>query len=99
AHEIGRTVEYEQRIRMWEDKEPKLFHHYRKEMDLDRATNRHRRRVNINRFNALVKDGLLEWQDWSREVHFRVGVALLDVIIRKTGWFELQEDPEHVWQK
>ncbi|WP_269929984.1 hypothetical protein [Aminobacter sp. HY435] len=99
AMEIGRTCEYEQRVRHWEATEPGLFYHYQDEMDRNKSTATHRRRVNINRFNHLLKekDNSLTWDTWTEEVKFRVGVALLDCLIRKTGWFELQPDPEHTY--
>lgn len=98
---IGADLEHEQQVRLWEAKEPKLFYHYADEHDRNRATDTHRRRVNINRFNALVEDPEinLQWDRWSQEQKFRAGLALVDVLIRKTGWFELQADPEHVWRK
>lgn len=99
AMEIGYTSEHEQRVRHWEGTEPALYHHYREEMDRNKATATHRRRVNINRFNHLLSlgDSALQWDPWSEEVRFRVGVALLDCLIRKTGWFELQPDPNHTY--
>jgi len=101
AKEIGRTCEHEQQIRLWEAKEPKLFYHYKDEMDRNRATDVHRRRVNVNRFRALCEDNEIDlsWQGWGNEVCFRVGVALLDALITKTGWFERLPDPEHVFKR
>ncbi len=100
ALRIGQDVEYEQRVVLWAAKEPALYYHYKDEMDKNRATDTHRRRVNINRFNALVKEGTtsLHWDAWTMEQQFRVGVAVLDCIMRKTGWFELQPDPEHIFK-
>jgi DNA-directed RNA polymerase len=99
ALEIGRTCEHEQRVRYWEATEPALFYHYAKEMEHNRSTGAHKRRVNINRFNHLLKETDMEWTAWSSEAHFRVGVALLDTIIRKTGWFELRPDPNYVHRR
>lgn len=97
AMSIGRTVEHEQRVRQWERLEPDLYNHYRNEQDRNHATDTHRRRVNINRFNALLKmgDTKLHWKAWTPEQHFRVGVELLNVILRATGWFQMVPDPEH----
>ncbi|WP_040456359.1 hypothetical protein [Hoeflea sp. 108] len=99
AMEIGYTAEHEQQVRHWEATEPALYHHYREEMDKNKSTPTHRRRVNINRFNHLLSlgDTALQWVPWSEDVRFRVGVALLDCLIRKTGWFELQPDPNHTY--
>lgn len=92
---IGSSVEYENGVRAWEDQVPDLFHHYANEMDRNRATATHRRRVNINRFNELLKGGTITWSKWTLEQQFRVGISVLDCIMRKTGWFELIPDPEH----
>lgn len=101
AKAIGLTVEHEQKIRLWEAEEPKLFWAIQDEQQTNRATATHRRRVNINRFNHLneTKQIDIAWTPWSGETHFRVGVTLIDVVIRKTGWFETQQDPEHVFKK
>jgi DNA-directed RNA polymerase len=115
AEEIGRTIEHEQQVRLWESSKTTLlparegqdeqgslsdlFYHYKDEMDRNRATDVHRRRVNINRFTNLVEDGLIEWSPWSGEVRYRVGAALIDALIRNTGWFELRPDPYHVFKR
>lgn len=95
AMDIGHTVEHEQRVRHWEKQQPGLYWHYEEELTTNRSTAAHRRKVNINRFNALVKEGSLQWDGWSKEVIFRVGVAVLDAVIKTTGWFEIQADPFH----
>lgn len=100
AMRIGRTLEHEQRIRHWEATEPKLFYHYKDEMDRNKSTATHRRRVNINRFNHLLEHRdeealTLEWTPWPEEVIFRVGIALIDCVVRTTGWFEVMPDFEH----
>lgn len=98
AATIGQTIEYEQRIRLWEEKEPELFHTLRKDMDNKQVTSEHRRRANINRFNAYLKEGKFEtisWTSWSQEVTFRVGWTVLDCIIKKTGWFDVIDDPDY----
>lgn len=94
---IGTSIEYEMGIAVWEThpEHAGLYHHHKEEMDKNRATETHRRRVNINRFNLLVKEGSIEFDKWTMEQKYRVGVAMLDVVIRRTGWFELTPDPEH----
>jgi DNA-directed RNA polymerase len=101
AMDIGRTCEHEEQIRLWEKKQPKLFYHYKDEMDRNRATDVHRRRVNVNQFAKLCADEEIDlsWQGWGNEVRFRVGIALIDAVITKTGWFELAPDPEHVFKR
>lgn len=101
AMEIGRTVEHEQQVRKWEQEEPELFYSVQQHLDRTKATHHHRTRVNINRFNALMAEGKFGfgWEAWTQEVQFRVGVALIDTIIRVTQWFELVPDPHHIWKK
>lgn len=101
AMAIGTTAEHEQQVRHWEASEPGLYMHYQRELEADHVNASHRRRVNINRFNNIIKigDTGITWDDWSTEVRFRVGVALLDCIIRKTGWFQVVQDPEHVFRR
>lgn len=76
-----------------------LFYHYKDEMDRNKATDVHRKRVNVNRFHDLVEDGLIDWTTWTNEVRYRVGSSLVDALVRKTGWFELRPDPEHIYKK
>ncbi|MGV2346159.1 MAG UNVERIFIED_CONTAM: hypothetical protein MIO30_20180 [Methylobacterium ajmalii] len=100
AMEIGRACEHEQQVRAWEKADPDLFHRIQRRLDKDGATEVHRKRVNINRFNHLLSTGELQvsWDKWGQEMHLRVGVALLDCIIRATGWFERMPDPNHVFK-
>lgn len=99
AMAIGGTCEHEQRVRLWEMETPELYHHYREEMDENHSSASHRRAVNINRFNESLKRGEVQWDSWSNEARFRVGIALIDCVVRKTGWFEIAQDPEHVFRK
>lgn len=100
AMNVGRNVEHELQVRAWEggSKEDKaLFHDLRKRMDKEKVTSGHRARVNINRFNALLKEGRLSfhWQRWPEETQYRVGTVILEAIMRATNWFQLSPDPEH----
>ncbi len=101
---IGRTVEHEQQVRMWAgDKlHAGLFHDLQKRHDQNNATDTHRARANIAKFNILLKEGKfgeMAWVNWSMEVHYRVGVVLLDALVRQTRWFEFRSDPNHVFKK
>lgn len=91
ASNIGQEIEHEMQIRLWESQEPKLFHAQRKRLDAQEATETHRRRVNINRFNELLDKGVFGfgWAAWSADLKVRVGAVLIDTIIRTTGWFEV----------
>ncbi|MGV1835207.1 DNA-directed RNA polymerase [Rhizobium rhizogenes] len=105
AMEIGRTVEYEMRVRAWEKGsklERQLWFTEQRAMERDKVTSGHRRRRSINRFNHHLKEGnfdQLGWDAWSTDTVFRVGWEIMDAVVRHTQWFELQDDPEHVYRK
>lgn len=105
AMEIGRTVEYELRVRAWEkgsEKERQLYHAEQKAMKRDKVTSGHRRRRSINRFNHHLAESNfdeLEWESWSIETIFRVGWEVMDAVVRATGWFECIPDPNHIHRK
>lgn len=95
AAEIGMTVEHEAKIREWEAKEPDLFYSVQKTLDNNKATSAHRRRVHLAKFGSLMAAGEFGfgWTAWGREVRMRVGIALIDVIVRYAPWFEVVSDP------
>lgn len=103
AASIGGTIEYEQRVRLWEQVNPAMFRAVQKEMDDLGSTTEHRRRVNINRFNHFIETGelgdKLTWTPWTNDEKFRVGWTLMDCVIRKTQWFEVIPDPNHVFKR
>ena len=98
---VGQTVEHEQKVSEWEAKEPALWYDQQKRFASSKATETHQRRVNINRFNDLLRQGLFgfDWTDWSQEVHFRVGKELVDNVVRVTQWFDYIPDPDYVEKK
>lgn len=57
-----------------------------------KSTSDHRRRVNINRFNKLVKEEI-EWTPWANDLKQHVGLALIDLAIRATKRFSIGSDP------
>lgn len=61
----------------------------------------HRRIVNAIMFNTVREQdnyATLAWSAWAPEQHYRVGVCLLDCLVRATEWFTLENDPEFVWK-
>lgn len=97
AMEMGRTIEHEQKVRLWERLHKEDYQNQQREFRKNKSTDQHQRRVNIHRVNNLMKsDKEFPWEAWSTEVTFRVGIAMLDVTMRVTGWFELLPDPEYV---
>lgn len=105
AMEIGRTIEYEMRVRAWakgSEQERALWHAQQKKFKNEKATGVHQRRTNINRFNHHLTEGnfdAMEWDFWSADTVFRVGWEVLDAVVRQTGWFELIPDPSHVYRR
>jgi DNA-directed RNA polymerase, mitochondrial len=101
AELIGSRCEHEAKVAKWCAEEPELFHKLQDFMDRDGATSDHRARVNLNRFNKMLKDGKFGfgWAEWSRDEKFRVGVALMDNIVRITRWFHYEADEEYAQEK
>lgn len=98
AIEVGLRVEHEKQVRLWEARNPELFRTVQHHLKTTKATQGHRAKVNINRFNTLLKDGDtfdFDWRYWTPEEHLRVGIALLETVIQVTGWFEYASDPDH----
>lgn len=101
AMAIGQTVEHEAKVRMWEALEPELFYDMQAFLKRTDATSTHRRAVSIHHFNKHLADGKFAqgWTPWGPEVHFRVGAALIDTVVRATGWFAIEDDPFHTFRK
>lgn len=91
AGSIGRGIEDEARMQAWEDAEPGLFQTVQKGLKAQGATLVHRRRVNINRFNKLVRDAV-KWEDWDQGSVQQLGLSLIDILVRYTDGFRLDSD-------
>lgn len=91
AQDIGIGIEYEARMAAWLAVKPDLFHTIQDGLARDRATDVHRKRVNINRFNELVREEI-GWVDWSRDERRHTGLKVLDLMIRRTQRFEVVQD-------
>ena len=94
ASGIGLAIEHEQRVRLWRKTNPTDYFIHRKEQIERQSTATHRRRVNANLANKSMRE--VGWEPWSQEQVFRVGLAMLDIVIKSTGWFEIQADPPFV---
>lgn len=111
AKQIGLAIEHEARMQAWEarDKElykqdreaakknPASFAKLQSHLKREKSTAIHRRRVNINRFNKLLREPL-QWEDWSEYVRTRIGLDLINILVMHTGQFQLGSDAEHVWK-
>lgn len=97
ASMIGRKLEHEMKLRAMMKANPQLVRTIQRRFDKDKATAAHRERANINQMEVLLetKQVVLEWNSWSDEMLFRVGVTFVEAIIRATAWFELGDDPFH----
>jgi DNA-directed RNA polymerase len=95
ASQIGRSLEHEEKIRKWEEANPKAFWSLQRDLDRKNSTALHRRRVNIHEFNRLMRLPL-NWQPWGDEVVLRLGLTLVDILVRYTKWFALIADPEFI---
>lgn len=90
AKRIGMEVEYQARMDAWMKAAPDLYFGVQNSIS-KHATSRHIRRVNINRFNALMKDKL-QWQAWTDEAKMHIGFRLVDVASKATRLFEVTPD-------
>lgn len=111
ANAIGRALEDEARMTAWqkagtvtmpdedgkpvEVEAPLLLEGVNKRLKTQKATGVHRRRVHVNRFNALVKP-TTSWTEWSRDEAKHVGLRLIDILCRSTQRFALRLDETHV---
>lgn len=91
---IGGDIEHELQVALWEAQEPDLYYAQQKKLKAQHADSTHTRRVNINRFNDLLKSGksaTMAWDKWGQIKRIAVGSVVINSIIRATGWFELHE--------
>lgn len=97
---IGQTAEHEAKVRLWEQTDPDSFYDMQAFLRRTDATSTHRRAVSIHHFNKHLAEGKFGqgWASWGPEVHFRVGAALIDVVVRATGWFAIEDDPFHTYR-
>lgn len=84
AHSIGTSIEYDARVAAWQKADPHLWWAVQSQLDEDHATTEHRRRVNINRFNAKVRDEI-DWVDWTPDERKHVGFKMIDLMVVGTG--------------
>lgn len=97
ALSIGHAVEAEARMVAWAKKKPNIWHAVQRQLSDDKATAIHRRRANVNRFNAKVRDEI-GWVDWTHDQLRHVGLRLVDMlVIGSKSRIIVQADPE--WQR
>lgn len=99
AKDIGLALEHEARMDAWEKRDRDLFRqkqqNFKGTREAPPADANHRRRVNIYNFNKLMREKL-EWEDWSEHERMRLGLDLIDILIRYTKRFQMIPDPTHV---
>ncbi len=95
ARAIGQEIEQEARMQAWLKRDPKLFYKVEHDLDSQRATTQHRRRVNINRFNKLIKVKA-RWRDWTSDEKIHTGLKMLEVLEVTTGHIQRIKDPSFV---
>lgn len=94
ALEIGTWIEHEARCLAWMESEEEkdswkaIDAYYRR-----RGSNAaHKRRARIVIFNKYVADKI-GWQDWTQEQRNRVGLELIDIVVRSTKRFRVVPKP------
>jgi DNA-directed RNA polymerase, mitochondrial len=83
ARQIGLAVEQEHRMNAWVAEEPALWAEVQKGLKEQKATDDHRHKVNINRFNSLIRDKI-NWEDWGHDERIHVGLNAISVLCRVT---------------
>lgn len=91
GRKIGTEIEYQARMEAWRSKAPDVFYGVQNEQR--HATALHRRRVNINRFNKLMREPL-NWIDWTDDVRLHTGLRMIDIAIQATGAFEVADETQ-----
>ena len=98
AMAIGRTVEHEAQVLTWQHLDRGGFRAAQKAMDNQGVTSHHRGVSNVFRFNKALASGTFteqHWEPWSRDAQLRIGIAIMDAVVRSTGWFAFGDDPTH----
>ena len=96
ANEIGLTIEHEAKVTEWQKHSPSLFQSIQDTQRRKGSTAVHIRRVNIHEYNKLAKEDLA-WKDWSDETRIRVGIHMVDFVVRATRAFSVTPDP--TWKR
>lgn len=94
ARSIGNEVEYQARMDAWMQNDPDKLYEVKSMLHRQHATTAHVRRVNINRFNALMRE-TVQWMDWGMDERRHIGLRLIDVVITATRLFAVEADPIH----
>jgi DNA-directed RNA polymerase len=95
AKEVGQALEYEARISAWLEDDTGLWKEVQKTLRNQRATASHKKRVNINRFNKLLKDKV-GWINWGPDERLHTGLKLVEILSLSTGHFSIEEDPTFI---
>jgi DNA-directed RNA polymerase len=94
AQWIGMELEYQARMEAWlaTDEGKALYADIQRGLTKQRATATHRKRVNINRFNTLVRHKV-KWRDWTRDDKVAAGHKLIAILCEATHHFTVEDDP------
>lgn len=85
---IGNALQDEGRAKVFMETNPELWHTVQRGLDRAGSTDVHRRRVNINRFNTLVREPA-GWVDMSDDEVLRVGLQMVDLMTRYVRRFSI----------
>ncbi len=98
SRHIGARVEHELQCRLWLQADPGSFRNAQHYFDTQGSTPSHRAKANIVLFNRQLAEGKLNgatWAPWPWEAQFRVGVTLIEILVRHTGLFGIEHDLEY----
>lgn len=96
---IGSELEAEARMLRWKKLKPTIWHGVQRDLSDSAATTIHRRRVNVNRFNARVRDEI-GWVDWTQNERIHTGLRVVDMLVSHSkGRIIMHADPNWVREK
>ena len=95
AVEIGTWCEHEARAKAWEEWEPEDWKITQRNFRERGSNAAHQRRSNIALFNKYIQDKL-GWIGWTDEERIRVGLELIDIVVKATRRFYIVADPDWV---
>jgi DNA-directed RNA polymerase len=93
AATIGIECEYEARMAAWLESAPDNFYEVQDMLRRQKATDKHKKRVNVNRFNTLIAANI-QWSNWPNDDRINFGLRMVDLVVRTTGEFSVEPDPE-----
>lgn len=91
AQEIGTRIEHEARCLAWADQDPDSWNKLTAIYAARGSDSAHQRRSRTAIFNRHILDKI-DFEPWNKEMRRRVGLQMLDCVIRATGRFYITQE-------